>query len=865
MNYTEYKEKQSSEKIILAVANASKRLAGWSLYSGGVYYLENIDSAVIDSIYEENTKLTSVDSIDLITAGKYSFDRKTRKLYLQASDSSNPNSKFIAVTLKYFFSNNPIILPHDLNNGFDIYFEPYILDTSFFGVEIDNSIEQLGQSIDGSGSINFINDKQFWASRFDKLTWENNKIQIYSYSRDIDLSEIKTIYKGNISSKSWSLDKISFNLKDQISNLNGVYELPSLGSLSNISIPFNEFPVSQRLIFGQVNGLRPQNIDQLIVSGYKTSSIISNVTGITVNTTNVYNRFRKNDSIKFVDGLKEIGHFTVNNIISDTQFEINRAFSAFQESTINAGSFEIYLLISSEPKNYINRKFKIASHSIREASHQILGVSAPNVLRLNSIEDFEPNDLLEYNGGLTRVKSIIGLDKIRITDSLNQAPSVGDTIKKVSVTNVKIDSNELEYLRDYTYDAINAELELNLDAEFNITPIRTLSGTITYAIASNVITGVGSSFTSELNDQSYIEIIDSIGGAEPIFAKVVQINNDTELLIESNASASGSFSNIRIKKVSNFNTSNNVLTITTLGATLNGLPSGEWLKTAPQIAKHILTKVGLSDSINNTSFNTAKDFSPYLVGVVYPENYLDRNPPTYRQILNDVNRSVFGFIFQDESFLFNYDVLRPTKNSNIEKLKESDVISFSLSSDSSDIVKTVNLLYNKKEYNDETKLQSIEEIKLESNNGKYLLKTEKEIDVVTALIKENDARIIGHRWKYILSYPRTFINLETKLKLALASVSDSIEIDHRFIAERIGSNSNKQIAKVIASDKNGFNCEVKLDSISSSFSTAAIIAENAITHYSLATENEKLYSGFITDQYGLINNEQETIDLNLIW
>lgn len=865
MNYSEYKEQSSSEKIVLALVNASKRAAGWTLYSGSIYSLENIDSAVIDSIYEDGNKLISVNSIGLITAGKYYYDRHSRKLYLRASDSSNPNSKFIKLTLKYFFSNNPIILPNDLSNDFELSFTPYILTTSFFGVEIDNSIEQLGQSVDGSGSIDFINDKSFWLSRFEKLTWENNKIEIYSYNRKIDISEAKILFKGIIESKQWSDSTVKFNLKDQISGLNGVYELPALGALSGVFIPFNEFPIKQRLIFGKINGLIPHNISQLTSSGFETQSIISSVSGDIINASNVFDYLRKNDQITFVDGTSIIGPFSITNIITNNQFQINRALSAFQQTTINSGSYVIYLNSSSNNKNYINRKWKIASHAIKQVEHQILGVSAPNVLRLNSIEDLEINDLLEYNGGLTRIKSIIGSDKIRITDPLNASPSSGDYIRKVSVTNVKIDSTELEYLRDYSYNANTSEIELEREAEVNTTPIRTLSGTITYTISSNIITGINTSFTSELNDESYIEASDSVTLQEPIFLKVIQIKNDNELIIESNANSSGSFSDVRIKKVENFNPSNMKLSITTLGVTDDGTSSGQWLRTAPQVAKHILEKAGFSDSIDNASFIAAIDFAPYDIGLSYPKNYLDRTPPTYREILNEINRSVFGFIYQDDDFNFNYDVLRPVKNQNIEKINERDILSFSISSDISDVVKNVNFLYNRNEFNSETREQSFDEITVESKVGRFLLNTEKEFNIETCLLKEVDANILANRWKYILSYSRSSINVETKLKLATSSISDSIEIDHRYIFERIGSSSTSQIAKVIKSNKNGFNCDIVLDSVSSSFSTAAIIAQNTTANYALASENEKLYSGFITDQYGLINNEGDTIDLNLIW
>jgi hypothetical protein len=134
MQYSEFQGLVSSEKITLAILEASKRLMGWSLHSGSVYKLENFTPQVIASFEDSGTAYTEAESLGAITASQYFLDRSTQTLYVQATGSVNPNGRFLVVTIKLFFSNIPSTLPHDLDEGFQVYWEPLIQSTSEFGV-----------------------------------------------------------------------------------------------------------------------------------------------------------------------------------------------------------------------------------------------------------------------------------------------------------------------------------------------------------------------------------------------------------------------------------------------------------------------------------------------------------------------------------------------------------------------------------------------------------------------------------------------------------------------------------------------------------------------------------------------------------
>lgn len=100
MQFSDYKNMPASEKITLAILMASKRLMGWSLHSGSIYKIENFTFAVIESIEDSGTVYTPVSSIGSVTASKYFLDRATQTLYIRTTGSDNPNSRFIAATMR---------------------------------------------------------------------------------------------------------------------------------------------------------------------------------------------------------------------------------------------------------------------------------------------------------------------------------------------------------------------------------------------------------------------------------------------------------------------------------------------------------------------------------------------------------------------------------------------------------------------------------------------------------------------------------------------------------------------------------------------------------------------------------------------
>ena len=148
--------------------------------------------------------------------------------------------------------------------------------TSAFGVQID-TINQTSEAIEGSGTLTLHNDQSYWQANFDKLTFENQPCAIYSFNRDLAVTEVKMLFKGLVSKKAYTPTQVQFSLIDQLSELRATIPLANISALGLRSSP-SVAQAKQRMILGRVFGHRMINLDE-VLTGYPLSGTVSISTG----------------------------------------------------------------------------------------------------------------------------------------------------------------------------------------------------------------------------------------------------------------------------------------------------------------------------------------------------------------------------------------------------------------------------------------------------------------------------------------------------------------------------------------------------------------------------------------------------------
>ena len=854
--YTEYQNEQASEKVGLVALDLGKRLMGWSVYSGTIYSV-SFQHDVITQLQQDGTALTAVASIAAITTGTYYLDRSSETLYLRASDSANPNSKFIACSLRLFFSNVPVRKSWDLSTGFDVDWKPLLRSTSQFGVGLDNT-NLLGFAIEGSGNVSFYNDRAFWAGIYDKYFFEGQQCYVYSWNRTLPITEAKLIYKGRVDSKTFTNQSVTLNLKDQLVSLRSKLSIPLMEDVAGAKIPGSLNTARQRYLFGYVKGNRPTNIDQMLdLTGYTitgTAATTNASVSVTGTGTAFLSQLTPGDEVLF--GSDTIA-YTVATVDTNTALTLTEAYESATGSAL-----AIRLKKTDNPKRYMNRIFLVAGHQLKEPSSTVTKIFSFTTFELSSATDFIAGEPVVINGENLVIERVSG-NKITLTQSAAFI-SVGDTVTIPSVRNVYLNNRLLTNISDYTYSASTAKITLNQLAEFNTAQVRSLTGTLTFThtgtdIQKRTVTGSGTSFKEELAPGDWIR-----RSTESDWFEILSVESNTSLTLRTVSTYTSTGASLN-KKPEVYKQGTSVLSCDVLGLTENGTPTGVFVNNAPRVVKYLLTAVGLSSLIDTASFTEVDSVSTPYLGFAIPKNFSETAVPVVRDIINTVNQSVFGSLYQTNDFQLAYSILSPRRPPSMQIFRESDLLEWAIKSNSANITKSVSVEYLDKEYDVAAGEPSKQISTSTSNAVDYFTDIQKEKIFSTYLISRADADLYAKRWSFILENSNGTLEIKLALQGARLDINESIHVQHEKLCERFGSGLSRRVGAVSSIVRDISRSQVELDDVGGSFSRCATIAATTSAEYSAAEDNEKFINGYITDAYGMIDNDAETFGINLIW
>jgi len=853
--YSEFKAAPSSEKITLATLDAAKRLVAWTVYSGSIYKKTSQSFAVIVSLKQSGVALTQVYSYAALVAGTYYNDRDNSIIYIWLLDSSTPNGKFIHFVHRLFFASSPIDLPWDLSTGFDVNWEPCIESTSKFGVEMD-TIDQQSQAIEGSGSLTLLNNQSYWSVNFDKLFFDNQNCSIYSHNRSLPVTQARTLFKGNIESKRYSATKIVFNLKDLLANLRGVPTIANIEALVDGGyrpLP-SMYQAKQRMIFGRVSGFMPTNIDNVIDSKYPLTGTIAvtNASATVTGTSTVFlTQLSPGDSLSISSST-----YTIATISSDTSLTLTEVFGG---TTASGLAVDLY---PDGRKRYINRSWCLSGHVLSQPVPTTLNGSSISRLILTSTAGIFAGDWIYVgtlgSGTLTKVSSVSNSSILSLTTTLGSAPTIGTVVTRPCVQNLRIDKTELLFYRDWTVNPDTGILTLRDTAEEVPSETRRSRSQATFTNASRTVTGTGTSFTS-LFYAGYL--IRPLGTST--WHEILEVVDDVTMTLRT-AFATGTETDYVEYKSLIFDPSVNTLSCDIYGRTLLGTSTSTLLNTATSIIEQLLYDAGLDSNTDFDLFDTAASFTMEKIGLVIPSSQKSRVLPTFRDIINNINKSVFGVLYQTNNFLLGYSVLRPSVPTTLVRIEESDILDITISNTNKNMAKTVKVNYDVKELDYSSNSESSLQTTSTSDISNYITGTLRERIIDSLLTSEADAQRLADRWAFLLEFSTSTIVLKTKLNFADIEINDIIDVNHRKLFERFGGTSSRKLLAVQRISKSGNEIEIEAVDLSNAFNRIAMISNTATT-WAESTEDVRIYSGFITDSYGLIDSDETSFYTNLIW
>ena len=855
--YAQYQDLAASEKVGLVVLDAGMRLMGWVVHSGSVYKITSFDQQVISSIEDSGVAYSSVASIATVIASTYFHDRANRVLYLRASDSSNPNSRYLIGISKLFFSNFPVKAPWDLATGFEVEWLPLLDSTSTFSLEIDNQ-NQIGNAIEGSGQVTLFNDSTYWQSRFDGYFFEAQKCSIYSWNTTLPIAQATLIFRAQVESKSWGMEKISFHLKDQFFALRGVVDLEALGTVAGARINSAFENYKQRRLYGKILGHRTQNIDQILSIGYPltgTMVLTNGFPSMDGTATAFLSQLWKGDKFTF-DGS------TFYDIKNSTYDAVSTLSETFTRATIITP--QVGYVKPTIPRRWMNRKHLIAGHILHAPSTTIASVGSDTSFTLTSAAGFFAGDYIEVVGKNTNAKiQYINGNRIKLMGVLGEdplvSPAVADTVKRHAVQNVYFNSRVLPR-SDYTLtNTATAYITLSDLMEFNLVARSVLTGTISCG-GNPVIYGTATKFNTELKQGDWISLTGS-----NTFYEVIEIQSDIVLYLSSNGFNAGPVT-ADYKKVTPYAEGTDIISVDCYGISTTATTAGTLILTGPEIVSDLVSQAGLSANISSASFATAKELAPYPMSLVIPDEFGNTTLPSVRDSITRINKSIFGALILNADFLLEYAVLSPERAfASVIKLVEHDILSLSIDSTSANIVWKSRIRASAQEYDPDAAKNSFVTLTATNNYGQYVAKSEKEFELHSTLAEINDAQLLANRYAFLMELGSSQVKLESKMRLSRLKVTDKIEILHEKLYYRIGSSSSRRVGEIQLHRKSITGSGLDLEDFTNAMVRAGLITGNSAPNFAASSDTDKLYSGYITDQYGLISNAASTYNTNLQW
>lgn len=845
MNYTDFANNPRSEKIILVTAEASKEVKLFTVYSDSVY-TRSVDHFVV-GVKEGTSTLTQASSSSL-SPGQFYFDAKNKALYVRMSDSSNPKTKSVSIIFRFFWANAPVVLPYDLASGTPVEWEGRLQSIGSLGQQLDD--QNTGIVLESSSDISLENTDGYFDEIFDQLIWEYKTVKFFSWSPSIPISEAKKIFEGIIDSKDFSPNVVKFKLKDFVFRLKNKVNLPLFSDADGAVLP-TYLGTPKRRIYGKVKQLPCAGIDTVGegISLTGTITITLDSVSATGTGTSFLDELTPGDEITtIVQG--ETIKLGVESV------ESNTAFTLTQKAKVTILNFTGKARFQT-PWRRKNRRWHVAGHKLRAPVANILFVYSSNRILVDSVADLYAGDSVKINDEYVIIRRISG-NQIVLNSSLSPKPVVGDQLIKNPVSNVFFGSKELIIDRDWTLiNSTEAIIEINQEAEKNIAEPRSVGVNLVFTNGSRSITlasGVVADLRTILKPRDWVRK-NKIDEAD--YYEILDVS-ENEITLRTAFTGTTQTNSALMKNVEIIS-DNSLITVNTMGIEV----SGEWVKTPSQAVRHLVLNDAGFPSVNEASFNEAKNECEFITSLFIPSR-LGGSSPDIKSVITMINESVFGSLYGNSSWEISYSILNSKKPVTFESIKDDDIISFDVVSDQK-IINAVKINY--RPFTDIfTGSDAFEVYQGTSDFVDRMIGIQNTHERTIYLYESDKAEIIGQRIMFFQSLSNCKVQVKAKLNLVNTSVNDKIflELDRMF--KRYGGRDRRKIGVVTSIKKNGYDVDVDFIDLGGIYNRVPSIAPNTASDYASATRDEVIQYGYCVDNLTLTPNVLSELELgnNLI-
>jgi len=827
-NYNDFISKTRSSKLVLCHIEPVQRVSVFTNTAGSIY--KKAVNHVVISVTEDGTNLTEASSAS-VTTGEWYYDNLTGEVYINCTDDLDPKTHTIKLTYRLFFSNRSIDLPYDLASGFEVHYDGRVLSNSPIRKELDE--EQIGVVLETATTIKLENTDGYFDDLYDVLIFENKDVKIYSWSEIIPLSENQKLFDGQIQNKTFSETSIGFSCKDFTYKLREPVSHENF-DVSDGTIPEQYLYTPKRRLFGQLKQLQCVPIDSTL-SGFPLTGTMTVVESSKTIVTGVGTSFLseaspKDELIYTRNNIEYRG--AIATVDSDTQITMDDDYPiSFENSSA--------VINPKVPYRKKNRRWHIAGHKLRAPSATIDATEQANRFSVDDASEFFAGDLVTVNDEAAVIRRVSGNNIVLRTNLQAGEPSVSELLEKNPVSKVYANGREAIIYRDYEIEnnTNDAVLVFGDDFEFNIAPINSLTTSLTFTNGSRTINVSSGDPRGEISVRDWIQ---SGNISHQTWYEVLRVTENQVFIRTAYVGSTGTSTG----KVRNVNVvdDDTIVTVDCVGQDR----SNKWIKTASDAVLDLIENDSSLSNVDAASFSQAAIDSSAVLSYVTPKK-IGGKASTVRNVITDINKSVFGSLVLDNSFNLSYKVLTSEKPITLSEINDDDLASRSvISTTRNKIIRKVNASYSF--FTDRFTGEDAFELYEYTNEfvDDFIGVTE-ELDVDIYLFNESDAETIAQRYALYNSLSQSIITVSGKLNLANFTLNDVVWIGLDRIYKRFGNQDRRKVGIINKITNDGTNVTLRINDLGNSINRISNISANDSSDFTTSTSSDRILYNYIVD------------------
>ncbi len=840
-NYTDYKNSVSSEKLTLGYIYPAEKVIGWE-NTGGTTWRKKLDF-VLDRVKKGSVELTRVDGIGQLYEGAYSYDIDTGLLYLY-SEASDPCLESPLVFYKLFFSNSPLVASYQIEQESTIVeYLPRILRSPGF----KSTFNPEKVSLTGSGTLTLENNDGYFDEIYNRLIWESKLVEIYSYHRDLPIDQAKIVYRGFINDGTYDLDKISFNVKDPVLKLDSRVPLESFTEDDNVSK--RDLGTLKRQCYGRIQGYRVTSISQAEEEGFVGQGTLTVSGGSATGSGTFFHKDISAGDIIVVDGFE----YTVERVNSNISLNV----SSDPGFRIVASGLE-FRVKPKIPNRHLNRKFYAYSHHGSERSEEILNLLNARTVLVSSTVGYEPGDSVVIGSLANEISSISGDSLILKLATLSSAV-VGQNIIRSPIIRLAIDDDLIDFNQITNINNTSDFLTFTISdlAEFETAENELQRGTVNFTIGSTTAT-TSVDLSSQLKPRDWIK---PVGSAD---ADHIEIARVTENEIFLRTAPTSSYLGPAYAKKPNYISDNTKVAIDCYGKPLDNIKNNQVVETGAEIALDLLKQIDvLSGIINEQTFLDEAQINYSKMSLAIPELATTKTIPEVKDPINLINKTISSALRLDNDLNLAYKSVDAAVNPDARVIEDHDVISWSIQGRSGNLASSITSFYDSIEH---------DYLVNESSQNEYTYVNEFTSDFEISEKNENftlyvsdttTAEEITQRLAYNRSQRENIVKINASLTLADIESGEHVILNFRRMYKN-NQNATKFSGVVTSIKRDGEKVEIEVSDLGNLFNRTSNIAADDTIDFFTDTEDQIQVTGYITDECGLIDQQSNEENNNLI-